>query len=216
MYRTMTRYALLMLVPVMLAGCNMTTPSQIRTGQIQLQEDTATQTYPLKDIGDGQLRSIARDHALRGHGPATVTVSYLANDHQGRKDAQKSMRKVLSTLQSEGMTGTKVDYVAVNDARLAGQAVFSYPALTARAPDHCKRMPGYQGGESLEDMQDYQISCESKDVLSRMVARPADLMGNDGKGAGTGRRSGTVVETYQEGEPNKLFYPLTSASSVGN
>lgn len=216
MHRTLTRYALLMLIPVVLAGCNMTTPSQIRTGQIQLQEDVATHSYPLKDVGKGQLRSIARDYSARGHGPATVTVSYLQGDHQGRKEAQKDMRDVLSTLQAEGMTGTKVDYVAVTDARLAGQAVFAYPALSARAPDHCKRMLGYQSAESLEDMQDYQISCESKSVLSKMVARPADLLGNDGKGMGTSRRASNVVETYQDDEPNEMFYPLTSASSVGN
>ncbi len=216
MYRTMTRYALLMMIPVMLAGCNMTTPSQLRTGQIQLQEDVATHTYPVHDVSAGQLRSIARDYELRGHGPATVTVSYLGTDAQARKDAQRDMRKVLATLQSEGMTSTKVDYVAVSDARLAGQAVFSYPALSARPPDHCKRMPGYQGAESLEDMQDYQVSCESKDMLSRMIARPADLMGNDGNGAGSSRRAGAVVETYQAGKPNELFYPPASTSGLGN
>lgn len=216
MYRTVTRYAFLMMVPVILAACNMTTPSQLRTGQIQMKEDVSTYSYPLKDVSAAQLRSIARDHAARGYGPASITVSYLGSHARARQDAQKDMREILSVLQSEGMTSAKVDYVAVNDATLAGQAVFSYPALHAQAPDHCKRMPGYQGGESLEDMQDYQISCESKDVLSRMVARPADLLGNDGKGMGTGRRTGAVVETYQAGEPNELFYPLSSASGVGN
>lgn len=216
MHRTLTRYALLMVIPVVLAGCNMTTPSQLRTGQIQLQQDVATHSYPLKDVNKAQLRGIARDHAARGHGPASVTVSYLKDDHQAQKDAQKDMRDVLATLKAEGMTGVSVDYVAVTDAHLANQAVFSYPALTAQAPEHCTRMPGYQGGESLEDMQDYQVSCESKAVLSRMVARPADLLGNDGTGMGTSRRASNVVETYQDEEPNEMFYPLTSASSVGN
>ncbi len=216
MHRTMTRYALLMLIPVMLAGCTMTTPSQIRTGQIQLEQDVATHSYPLKDVSKSQLRSIARDHSARGHGPASVTVSYLKGDHQGLKTAQKEMQSVLSVLKSEGMAGTAVEYIAVDDATLANQVVVSYPALTARAPDHCKRIPGYQGGESLEDIQDYQISCESKAILSRMAARPADLLGNDGKGMGTSRRSSNVVETYQDEEPNEMFYPLSSASSVGN
>ncbi len=212
----MTRYAVLMVLPVLLAACNMTTPSQLRTGQIQIEEDVATHTYPLADVSKGQLVSIARDHHVRGHGPANVTVSYLQGDNDGRKRARKDMRDVLAILQKEGMTGTKVDYVAVTDSRLAGQAVFSYPAIRARAPDHCKRMPGYQGAESLEDMANYQISCESKDMMSRMVARPADLLGNDGMGKGTSRRAGAMVETYQAGEPNELFYPLSSASGVGN
>lgn len=217
MQRSLIRYAAFALLPVMLVGCTMTTPSQLRTGQIQMQENAATYAYPLAEVSDSQLRSIAHDHDTRGRGAAAVTVAYQDGDTQALKASQKKMRHVLSVLEREGMTGTTVHYVAVNDASLAGQAVFAYPALYARAPDHCKRMPGYQGAGSLDDIEDYQISCESKEMLSRMIARPTDLLGNDGKGPGTGRRSGAVVETYQDGEANKLFYPIaTSSDAAGN
>lgn len=214
MYRALTRYVALALLPAALAACTMTTPSQLRTGQVQLEENAAVYTYPLANVSDAQLRSIARDHAARGRGDAVVTVSYPQGNTQARSAAQSSMRHVLGVLQGAGMKNTTVDYVAVSDPQLAGQAVFSYPALYARAPDHCKRIPGYQGAGSLDDIEDYQVSCESKSILSRMVARPADLLGNDGKGMGTGRRAGAVVETYQSGEPNDLFYPIATSSEV--
>ncbi len=209
------RYAAIFLLPVLVAGCSMSTPSQLRTGQVQLREDAAVHTYALADMGKGQVRALAHDHAARGRGPVSVTVSYPEGDSSARKTAQADMRRVLSQLQAEGVKGTKVDYVAVSDSRLAGQAVFSYPALIASAPDHCTRIPGHSGAESLDDMQNYQIGCENKEMLGRMVARPSDLLGNTGTGHGTGRRAGAVVDVYQTGEPNDLFYPVSSASSVG-
>lgn len=112
------------------------------------------------------------------------------------------------------MRRLKVEYVPVADLALADQVVFTYDALTARAPDHCTRMPGYQGAEDLEAIDNYQISCESKAVISQMIVRPEDLLGRDSKGAGTSRREATTVELYQDGEPNELFSAVGNASEV--
>lgn len=202
-------------VALLVSACTMTTPSQVRTGQIQLEEKNITHSYPVADLTQSQLRGIAKDHAARGRGPVSVTVSYMDGSAAARTGAQAQMRDVLADMKAAGLRDVNVHYVGVTEERMAGMAVFDYPALDARAPDHCKRMPGYQGAEGLDAIQDYQISCESKDMLSKMIARPADLLGTAGAGDGTGRRSGAVVETYQDGEPNEVFYQPASASTVG-
>lgn len=200
---------------LMLAGCNMTSPSQYRTGQIQLEETAAVSTYDVRSMNRAQAEALVRDHSNRGRGEVTATVAYLRGDQKGLQEIQRDMRRIAGDMRQAGLRQVRAEYVAVDDARLAGQATFSFPALTARAPDYCTRLPGYQGAETFEEMQAYQISCEHKSILSQMIVRPDDLLGNDGKGMGTSRRSGTVVEAYQQATPTEPFYNIGSASGVG-
>ncbi len=203
-----------LLIPAVLVGCTMATPSQVRTGNIQLEQDVQTHTYDLAAMTEMQAKSLAREHERVGRGPISATVSYQVDAAGDLAKTKREMERVLAYLRRHGVPQTHVSYIANPDARSAGQAVFTYTALSARAPDHCTRMPGYQGAEGLDSMQSYQVSCESKDILSKMIANPTDLLGTDGRNSATSRRAGAVVETYQDGEPNENFYEIKSASEV--
>jgi type IV pilus biogenesis protein CpaD/CtpE len=201
---------------MMLGGCSMNIPSQVRTADIQLEERTAAQSYDVALMTERQVESLVRAYERSGRGEMTATVAYHPGGREDMKAVQKDMQRVQAILRKKGVSRLNVEYVAQADKDLAGDVVFTYPALIARAPDHCTRLPGYQGAEGLDVAQYYEISCESKDIMSRMVARPEDLLGTDGRNAATARRAGAVVEAYQDGEPNDNFYDIKGASQVGN
>lgn len=207
---------LAVVVALLVSGCNMTTPSQLRTGHIQIEKTAAAYDYDLSLVTDKQLHSFAREYERVGRGPLTATVSYDAGQQNGMAYAKRETERVLTSLRRHGIQHTDVHYVAAPDRDAVNKIVLAYPAVTARAPDHCTRLPGYQGAESLSEIQTYQISCESKDVMSRMIVRPEDLLGTDGRNSATSRRAGAIVESYQDGEPNENFYEIKSASEVAN
>lgn len=197
-----------------LGACTMTTPSQVRTGQMVVEETPAVLTRTLHDMTRADAVLLAKGYKNRGRGEMSATVSYDGADSAALAATRKEIARVARDLQAEGVNRLQVEYVPVRDAALKGQVVFTYAALNARAPDHCSRMPGYQGGEDLIAIRQYQISCESKSIMSQMIVRPEDLLGRDGKGGGTSRREAATVELYQDGEPNELFSEVGNASEV--
>lgn len=212
----MVRFSAMTLVLALgLCGCSMTTPSQVRTGEIMLKDSAQVETRTLDQFTRADAALLASDYKRNAHGNLSAVVSYDRSDVRALKDAKGQVARIARDLAAQGVSKLQAEYVAVDDPRLYNQVVFSYAALVATPPDHCTRMPGYQGGEDLVAMHDYQISCESKSMLSQMIARPEDLLGRDGKTDTTARREGAVVETYQDGKPNELFNGTAAASSVG-
>jgi type IV pilus biogenesis protein CpaD/CtpE len=96
-----------------------------------------------------------------------------------------------------------VSYVGVEDPQFLSRAVISYPALQALPPDGCRRLTGYQGADSIEDVHNYRIGCEVKTAVSKMIVDSEDLMGRESGTASEARRQGTVVEGYMSGTPNE-------------
>lgn len=193
----------------------MSTASQLRTGPIQLEEKPAVETRRLHDFNAADARLLAKGYRDRGRGPLSATASYDQGDVNGLRRTREDVQRAVQALNREGVREVRVEYVPVSDPMLVGQVVFAYQALNARAPDHCTRMPGYQGAEDLDAIQRYQISCESKSIMSEMIVRPEDLLGRSEKDLSTARRAGGVVEFYQDGEPNELFSEVGNASEIG-
>lgn len=207
--------AMTVALALLLGGCSMTTPSQVRTGDIVLKDSAQVQTRELDQFTRADAALLASDYKRNNHGALSAVVSFDRRDVRALKEAKAQVARIARDLAAEGVHKLQAEYVAVDDPHLYNQVVFSYAALVATPPDHCSRMPGNQGGEDLAAMHDYQISCESKAVLSQMIARPEDLLGRDGKTDSTARREGAVVETYQDGTPNQLFNSTATASDVG-
>ncbi len=200
----------------LLAGCNMTTPSELRTGSMIVKDDVVTQSMSIDDMGRERMVLLARDYHNRARGPLSLTVAYPSGDAAEKQRMQSKVQRAVKSLKKENVKSVNVEYVGVEDKEATGRVVATFPALVAVAPDNCRPMPGMQGGESWEETNDYQFSCETKDVMSRMIAHPEDLLGVDGSKGGTARRTGTVVESYQDGVPNESFLGTATASEIGN
>lgn len=209
------RCAVLMLSLLPLAACDVTTPSQLRTGDIRLMDDVTTVTLDAYRLNKNDIYMISRQYQATAQGPMTVTVAYPAGDAPERVLLEARGKQLAEMLESNRVRDVKVDYVSVEGGELAGRTVLSYPARVARAPANCGPLTGMQGTETLSDVEKYQFSCETKDMMSKMIAYPEDLMGVGGVTGGTSRSAGALMEGYQDGTPNEPFNDSQSASSLG-
>lgn len=196
------------------AGCDITTPSQLRTGNIRLQQDVTTVTLAADDVDENRMRLLADDYRMTARGPMSVTIAYKQTDALDKTVQQGRGEKIKRLLAANGLRDVSVDYVGVDDSALQGRTVITYKALQAKPPEDCTRMTGYQGAETLDALEKYQMGCESKTAMGRMIADPNDLSGVAGDLGATSRSAGTLLETYQSGKPAERFYPLSTASTV--
>ena len=122
---------------------------------------------------------------------------------------------VLGPDEACGAGALKVDLVAVTDPDMLGKAVVSYNVLAVQPPVGCeRRLTGYQGADTLEDMHNYRIGCETRTAISKMIVNPEDLQGRAGTVSGDSRRQGTVTERYMGGEGMERL-DTTNASGIG-
>lgn len=198
-----------------LSGCNMTTPSQVKTGQIQLRQDVVTETLDAARPESGRVAAIAQNYQKNGSGPLRLTLSLLSGDPRHQVAAETQAHNWRREFAKSGVADIQVDYVPVGDAGYSGRAVISYMALAAHPPEDCRPLTGRDGGDTLGEVNEYSFGCESKAALSKMIADPRDLLGTSGTEAGGSRRHGAVVEKHEAGTPNEAFANEISASSLG-
>ncbi len=211
----LSTYCGMILSVLLLTGCDMTTPSQLETAQIRLGEEIKTVRIDPTQFDAATVDSIARDHSLNGRGPVAVVVPYRSGSPMDEMDAKRQGKIWVQALQRKGIKNVTADYVGVEDKRLLNTAVISYPALSALPPEGCRRLTGYNGADSLEDVHGYRIGCETNTAFSKMIVDPQDLMGRaSGSGQSEARRQGGLVEGHMSGTPNERIQGGT-ASAIG-
>lgn len=188
---------------LLLSACDMTTPSQVETGHIRLQENMKTVTVHPASPEASAVSRIADDYKRNARGQMTMVIPYKAGQPAEELQAKRYGSQWKQTMAKAGVTEMDVSYVGVDDPQFLSRAVISYPALQAMPPEGCRRLTGYQGADSIEDVHNYRIGCEVKTAVSKMIVDPEDLMGRDSGAASEARRQGAVVEGYMSGTPNE-------------
>lgn len=199
-------------VMTLLAGCNISTPSRVKTGEIRLRDDI--KTVQLNLAAPGPLDRIAEDYRRNGDGGMRLVVAYPEKSPMREQEIRRDARALQHALSKAADADVAADYVPVPVGAASGHAVLSYRAAMALPPEDCGRMTGYKGADTRDEGEKYSIGCETKTTLSRMVVNKKDLMGRDGTADGFSRRQGAAVENYMAGTPNE---PLegTGASEIG-
>jgi len=201
---------------LLLAGCDVSTPSQVVTQPIQLRDAVKTAVLDPARPDAAAAKLIADDYKRDGKGDGlSLVFSYAAGDPQDKAVAEKHARAWRALFVKHGVAQVKTEYVEMTDPQYLGRAIVSYTALSAEAPKDCGRITGYQGADVLESGEKYGMGCESETALSKMVVDPSDLMGKGGTPDDDSRRDGALVEKYKAGTPNPKMQGM-SASSVGS
>jgi type IV pilus biogenesis protein CpaD/CtpE len=198
-----------------LAACDVSVPSQLETGHMRLTEETRSVALPAAKPNAATASRIAADFRDNGRGEMHLVMPYRSGDPLHETQARRLGKEWQSAFAKGGAHGIKVEYVGMTDAALLERAVVSYNVLAALPPAGCgQRLTGYQGGDTLEDLHNYRIGCETRTAFSKMIVNPEDLKGRSGSEDGDSRRQGTVADRYMSGEPME---PLnaTTASSIG-
>jgi pilus biogenesis lipoprotein CpaD len=192
----------------------MGTPSQVKTGAIRVEDQMKTVNIDPAAFTNDQANVIADDYIKNGRGKLAVVVSYIRANPAARAKAQVQGAKIANVFNNKGVKNVKVNIVAVNTKNHAEQAVVSYMSVTARAAANCTRMPGYQGGDTLDNALDYGYGCETQMAISQMIVNPEDLLGRAGTPDNESRRTGNVVENYKNGVRNPPLEGAINASDV--
>lgn len=197
----------------LLGACDNTTPSQLKTGDIRLQREMKTSV--LYSAEAGKIDMIADDFRQNGEGSIRAVMGYLAGNPLQEAEVKRQGNAYKKAFANAGVENLQVEYVGVSEKARTGYAVFSYPAMVAHAPADCAPITGYDGADSRSVADGYAFGCESKTIISKMISRPADLLGRAGMPDGDSRREGTIVEKYKSGTPNAKMQGV-NASALGS
>lgn len=186
----------------LLAGCNMTTPTQVTANKIEIRKTARTETLDILQADAARAEIVAAAYKKNGTGPMSVTVSYLDGDRAGVKRRGDAFRQ---HLKKSGVRNVDINYVTISDRTRAGKVVLSWLATVASAPDECnRRLPGLHGAEDLQSVKQYSYGCEILNATAKQVSRPADLLGRSGVPEEEAMRAGELVNDYRSGVPNDV------------
>lgn len=211
----MLRLSCALVLTLGLSACDVSVPSQLETGHLRLAEDTRSVSLKADKPDAEAVRRIAADIRDNGRGDVRLVMPYHSGDPLHETQARRLGKEWQAAFSKGGVSAVKVDYVGVTDAALLERAVVSYSVLAALPPAGCeRRLTGYQGADTLEDLHAYRMGCETRTALSKMIVNPEDLAGRSGSEQGDSRRQGTVAERYMSGEQMEPLQ-TTNASSIG-
>ena len=205
----------LLVAALPVGACSMYTPTQVKTGEIVVADTMTTHILSAEKFDATDVNIMAQDYQHNGRSRARLVVPYLKkHGSANRAAALRIGQQYKNAFAQYGIADMTVDYTETADREAARHAVLAYTSTVAQAPRNCTRMPGVQGTESLVELEKYSIGCETRTMLSKMIANPEDLMGNAGSPDGVSRRQGVVSEGYMSGRSNP---PLTglNASTTG-
>ena len=190
---------------------NLTTPSQVNTGKMEVKDQMATETLSADHIDQKGVVTVAQHILRNGNEDVTLTIPYLPD---GKAQAGYLGAVYQHAFEEQGLTHSSVNMVPVTDSQYAKNVLVSYKTLVASQPKDCGRIPGYQGTETLEGFGDYRYGCEVNATISKMVDDPADLLGKTNPPEANSRRNGAIIDPYQAGTPNQPIKGM-QASTVG-
>lgn len=206
-------FCCVVLAALSLGACNMTTPSEVTTSPIQVEDYMKTTLLPLPKVNMTSVDLAANDYRRNGKSAAELVVPYLRGERNSLAEARRAGTAYRKAFEEFGM-GLQVKYAETANKDSMHNAVLAYTATMAHAPKHCKRMPGAKGGEVQEYVSGYSYGCEHAILLSKMISRPEDLMGVAGTPDSLSRREGPMMENYMSGRTAVGITGLTNSGGV--
>lgn len=185
-----------------LGGCaKIDMPTTMTEKQIVLESDNHTQTYKVADLKAAQFNEIGEHFRRHGNGQAEVIVSY--DPYSKKNTAMKAtdhLQRITTELGKRGVGNIKGSILAADYSGDAPEMIIGYSSVSAQPPEDCRLMPGAETMRAELDF-DYKLGCSIRTMVSRQVARPADLAGRSPDSAnGDARRAGIIVESYRAGD----------------
>jgi pilus biogenesis lipoprotein CpaD len=196
---------------LMVSACDPTTPSQVNLSKLKVKDQTVTETYSADHVDIAHVKATAHNVLLNGNKDVALTVPYLPGNSAAAARLGAAYQKAFA---AQGVTHISVALVVMKDSQDVDKAVVSYKALAAVQPNDCGRIPGYQGTDTLDAVDQYQFGCETQASLGKMVEDPSDLLGKASRQDADSRRNGAIIDPYAVGTPNQPMKGF-SASDIG-
>lgn len=201
---------------LLVAGCDVSTPSQMNLTQIELHRTVKTSTVDVLKPTVGQAEILAKSYKNNGSGAVTITAAYKAGSGADERAVRQASAIWRQHLLNNGVRSVEIAAVPVSDPAHQDKAVISWTATVAKAPSGCAlRIPGYKGADNIQYAREYHVGCETQSSMARQISNPNDLLGRAGTPADDGKRGGQTVDDYRNGVPNEPMVGA-GASAIGS
>jgi type IV pilus biogenesis protein CpaD/CtpE len=195
-----------------LSACDVTTPSQLKTGQMQLADIMKTAELDPRQVNSERVGIIAGDYTRNNEGPMRLVVPFQPGNPLNEVAAEAEGKAYAQAFAHFGVK--RLDVATAASADPNARAVVSYMALKALPPRNCLPSSSMFGADTFENTRDYEMGCSMYMSEAHMIGRPADLMGVGGNPEDEAKRVGTIVDHYRSGVTNPPLSGL-NASGVG-
>lgn len=205
---------------IALAGCGnkgreafFHVPTQMSQNEIRVNQDQVSVELDAANVTREDINKLADDYMENGVSRMIVRVTYdRGGDDKRAEVALNQVKQINKMLKHNGVENAKVVIMPVDEAY--GRALVSYMVLEALPPEGCGLMPGMSGAHAGKSyIEDYRVGCDTRMMMSRQIARPKDLLGNDASDGFDAQREGILHENgYRSGEE----MPWMEGVSTGN
>ncbi|MGZ9097374.1 MAG: CpaD family pilus assembly lipoprotein [Micavibrio sp.] len=186
-------------------------PTQITTTKAETYNDHYALEADTAAIGAGHITEISRHYWAHGETPVQVMVTY--DPHSKANTAMRAtqeMARITTALRTKSVKNIEADILPVQDSGEISKTLISYDTVHARPPSEC-------GAEMDMDFadhkrgEDYKLGCTIETQISRQIARPKDLNGQDTMDNPDGRKTANALEPYLTGAPNPALSGETAS-----
>lgn len=191
---------------LLLSGCGlaMRSPTHVTTDKAEVYRDQFVLDTSTISLQGRQIMEISRNYANTGDSPLSVTVTYDPHSlsNTAMKATQESQR-LAGLFHKNGVRQIDVrGVVPVRDGGDQPRVLITYDTLNARPPSSCGEPMSMEFAD-LDLSEDYKLGCSIETYVSRQIARPKDLLGQDDMENSDGRARVNGVEPYMTGAPNE-------------
>ncbi len=196
------------------AGCmDLYEPPTISDDPIQVKEESFIQDIAVGDVDNEYISALARHYTKHGISPIDIIVTYDPRSYRNTAMmATNIAADIARSLRDYGVTNVKAGVMPVKSQGDEARVLINYNSYIALAPKGCDYNMLNRGNSALENDPEYKLGCSIDTMLSRQIARPADLLGRGAQeDASDARPVANKVDLYRTGELNK---PLEGESAT--
>lgn len=181
---------------------------------ITIHEDRYTQKLDVNDITYDYLMGVSHDYERHGGSPLYVVVGYDPDNKQQALSAKTQTSVIKGQLAKLDIRDAVVTALPVQGS--SSEAIVAYDRVTAKGPDNCGKMPGYDA--QTGNYGDYGLGCTLKDLMAQQVAYPRDLQGQSASTSGTdaGRAAVIINRDIRAGEVSPFVPSYVLSGLAGN
>lgn len=196
------------------SACTLDEPTWVNSSRVEVHQEGFTDSFDTSSLDAGTLRAIGVNYYRYGNGPMDVAVSYDPSSKTNTRGmAEGEVKRIQTELSRQGVRNLRITATPSERSGDVSKTIVSFPALTARGPEDCGMIPGYENAqtdtpENAEGQaKGYKLGCSIETLMAKQVSRPGDLLGRPGfETNADARRQEEVI--WNRGYYSGQFEPL--------
>jgi len=187
--------------------------SDVTQRPIVIEETRFVEKMSTNDVDYNYLMNLSDDYDHHGSSPLYAVIAYNPDEKNGKLEAFNKSSILKGQLAKLGMRDAVVKTMPINGSE--NEIVVGYDRLTARGPDNCGKVPGFQTETGAYG--DYGLGCKVKDMMAKQIAYPSDLEGKTKMSANDADRAASAVDrSVRSGEPADFVPSYVLSELAGN